>query len=147
MKVILLKDVETVGKIGASMDVADGYARIFLLPRKLAVQATERSMKQLNHQKRLAQTRLRTETASAESLKRKIESIQITIPAKVGEENKLYGSVTSKNIQEALAANAVEVDRKRIVLDDPIRTTGVFDVPVKLGYNVEAVAKVWVVKE
>lgn len=147
MKVILLADVEDVGKIGDALDVADGYARNFLIPRNLGVQATERSLKQLTHQKRLAEDRRRKEVSAAESVKRKIETLQITIPAKVGEEDKLYGSVTSRDIYDALTAQGVDVDRRRIVLDEPIKRAGVFDVPIKLGYEITAQAKVWVVKE
>ncbi len=147
MKIILLADVEDVGKIGDTVAVADGFARNFLIPRSLAVAATERSLKQLSHQKRLAENRRRKAVSAAESLKRKIETLQLTIGAKVGEEDKLYGSVTSRDIHDALTAQDVDVDKRRIVLDEPIKRTGVFDVPVKLGYEVTAVAKVWVVKE
>lgn len=147
MKVILIKDVDAVGRIGDTVDVARGYAHNYLIPGKHAVAATQRSLKQLNHQKRLAQSRLRKEVGAAESLKRKIESIQITIPAKVGEDDKLYGSITNKNIQEALAASGVEVDRRNIQLEEPIRSAGAHQAVVKLGYQVEAQAKIWVVKE
>ncbi|MCL4233669.1 MAG: 50S ribosomal protein L9 [Deltaproteobacteria bacterium] len=147
MKIILLADVEDVGKIGDTVAVADGFARNFLIPRSLAVAATERSLKQLAHQKRLAENRRRKAVSAAESLKRKIETLQLTIGAKVGEEDKLYGSITSRDIHDALTAQEVDVDKRRIVLDEPIKRTGVFDVPVKLGYEVTAIAKVWVVKE
>jgi large subunit ribosomal protein L9 len=95
----------------------------------------------------LAEDRRRKEVSAAESVKRKIETLQITIPAKVGEEDKLYGSVTSRDIYDALTAQGVDVDRRRIVLDEPIKRAGVFDVPIKLGYEITAQAKVWVVKE
>ncbi len=147
MKVILLKDVDKVGRIGDALTVANGYARNFLIPGNMAIQATERSLKQLNHQKRIAEDRKRKEIAGAEGIKRRIESLQITIPAKVGEEEKLYGSVTAKNIQDAFAKMDVEVRKRDILLEEPIRTVGVFEVPVKLGYEVKAKAKVWVVKE
>ncbi len=147
MKVILLKDVDNVGKIGDSLSVADGYARNYLIPRDMAITATERSLKKLNHQKRLAEDRKRKEVAGAEIIKRKIESLQITIPAKVGEEEKLYGSVTSRNIQEALEKFDVRMPKRDILLEEPIRSIGVFEVPIKLGYEVQATAKVWIVKE
>ena len=147
MKVILLKDVDKVGKIGDAVAVSNGYARNYLIPRNMAIQATERSLKQLNHQKRLAEVRKRKEVAGAEGIKRRIESLQITIPAKVGEEEKLYGSVTSRNIQEALEKLEVQVDKRNILLEEPIRNVGVFEVPIKLGYEIKATAKVWVVKE
>ncbi len=147
MKVILLKDLEKVGRIGDALTVSNGYARNYLIPRNIAIQATERSLKQLNHQKRLAEDRKRKEVAGAEGIKRRIESLQITIPAKVGEEEKLYGSVTAKNIQDAFEKLDVKVRKRDIVLEEPIRSIGVFEVPVKLGYEVKATAKVWVVKE
>ncbi|MCZ7584929.1 MAG: 50S ribosomal protein L9 [Deltaproteobacteria bacterium] len=142
MNVILLSDVEAVGKVGDMVRVADGYARNFLIPKKLAVKATERSVKQLAHQKRTAEARRKRLTDAAESLKRKIETLEITIQARVGEENKLFGSVTVRDIHAALAAQDVDVDRRRIVLADPIKSAGTFDVPVKLGYDVTATARV-----
>ncbi|MCB1154511.1 MAG: 50S ribosomal protein L9 [Deltaproteobacteria bacterium] len=147
MKIIMLADVDGVGQLGDAVDVAAGYARNFLIPKKLAVKATERSIKQLEHQQRVAEASRRKQVASAESLKRKIETMHVEIAAKVGEEDKLYGSVTNKQIHEALLANGVDVDRKRIVLDEPIKRAGSHDVTIKLGYEVSAVAKVMVVSD
>jgi large subunit ribosomal protein L9 len=147
MKVILHSDVEEVGKIGDIVNVSDGFARNFLIPKKLAVAATERSLKQLNHLKRLAESRRKKEISSAEAIKRRIETLQITIPAKVGEEDKLYGSITSKQIWDALVAAEVDVDKRRIVLDEPIRKVGVYEIPIKLGYEVVAKARVQIIGE
>ncbi len=145
MKIILLADVEDLGRIGDAVTVADGYARNFLVPKKLAIQATERSLKQLNHQKKIADVARRKATSTAESIKRKIETLEISIQAKAGEDEKLYGSVTSRDIHKVLVENEVEVDRRRIILEEPIRQIGVFEVPIQLGYEVTATAKVWVV--
>jgi large subunit ribosomal protein L9 len=147
MKVILLSDVHEVGKIGEIVNVAAGFARNFLIPKKLATQATDRSVKHLEHQKHLAESRRRKEVSAAESVKRKIETLQITIPAKVGEEDKLYGSITSKNVHDALVANELDIDRRNIVMEEPIKKTGVYEVPVKLGYDVVAMARVQVIAE
>ncbi|MBZ0273199.1 50S ribosomal protein L9 [bacterium] len=146
MKVIMLADVDTVGQIGDVVNVAAGYARNFLLPRKLAAEATERSVKNLNHQKRVAEARRKKEVAGAEAVKRRIETTQIHITANVGEEDKLFGSIGTRDIEEALAAQGVEIDRKRIVLDEPIKRAGVHEVPIRLGYDVIATARVQVVK-
>jgi len=147
MKIILLADVEDLGRIGDAVTVADGYARNFLVPKKLAIQATERSLKQLNHQKKIADVARRKATSTAESIKRKIETLEISIKAKAGEDEKLYGSVTNRDIHKVLEENEVDVDRRRIILEEPIRHTGMFEVPVQLGYDVTATAKVWVVAQ
>jgi large subunit ribosomal protein L9 len=147
MKVILSKDVPDLGNIGDVVNVKDGYARNFLLPKKLAAPATTRNIKQLEHTKRVIEAVRQKEKMSAEELARRLAGVQVRIVAKVGEEQRLYGSVTTAQIAAELAAQGFEIDKRRIQLVEPIRATGVFTVPVKLHQDVVTELKVWVVGE
>ena len=147
MKVILSADVPDLGGIGDVVNVKDGYARNYLFPKKLAELATTRNLKQLEHTKRVIEAKRQKEKMSAEELARKLAGVQVRILAKVGEEERLYGSVTTAMIAADLAEKGFEIDKRRIQLTDPIRTTGVFTVPVKLHQDVVTELKVWVVGE
>ena len=147
MDVILLSEMENLGKAGDMVKVANGYARNYLIPRGFAIEATTRSVKQLEHQKRIAEVRAKKERAEALSQAEKLEALKVTIAAKVGEEEKLYGSITRRNIAEAVAAEGIAIERKHILLEEPIRSTGVFDVDVKIKGDVTAKLRVWVVSE
>jgi large subunit ribosomal protein L9 len=145
MQIILTENVPNLGSIGDLVKVKDGYARNYLLPRKLAIVATPKSVKQFEHQKRVVAARMEKLLTSAKGLKEKLEGLSLSISRQVGEEDKLFGSVTTKDIAEALEDKGFDVDRKKIVLDAPIKTQGVFQVPVKLHQDVFATLKVWVV--
>lgn len=147
MDIILLEDVENLGKIGDLVKVADGYARNFLIPKKLALQATKRNVGELEHKKQIAEAKRRTDMKNAEAIAQRLESLKITIPAKVGEEDKLFGSVTRRNIADAIVKEGVDVDRKNILLEEPIKSAGVFDVEVKVHQETHAKIRVWVVAE
>jgi large subunit ribosomal protein L9 len=146
MKVILQEDVANLGSTGDVVNVADGYGRNFLLPRKLAVLADERNTRRLAHQKRLAASRQAKVLAAAKELAGKITGTAISIKRQAAAEDKIFGSVTNQDIAEALATQGVEVDRRTIVLDEPIRNIGVFQVPVKIHKDVEASVKVYVIR-
>ena len=147
MRVILNEDVENLGKVGDVIDVKDGYGRNFLLPRGMAVAATSRNLKQMDHQQRLVEHKKSKMVAESELFAGQIETLSITIAQKVGEEDKLFGSVTNQTLQLALKAEGVEVERKRIQIDEPIRKLGAYTVPVKLPQGVVANLKVNVVAE
>jgi large subunit ribosomal protein L9 len=147
MQIILREDVPSLGKAGDLVKVANGYARNYLIPRKIAVEATPRNLKALEHEKLLIEHKKRRGRRESESLKDKIESISCTIGVKVGEDDKLYGSVTSMDIEEGLKREGVEIDRKKIELEEPIRTLGVYTVPIKITPEIQAKLKVWVVKD
>ena len=136
MKVILQKDVPHLGTIGDLVKVKDGYGRNFLLPRGLAVLANESNTRQLNHQKRLAQTLAAKQKAAAEAAAKTIESTPVAFQLEAGEDDKLFGSVTSRDIAEALAAKGVDVDRRKMTIDGALKEIGSFDVPVELGSGV-----------
>jgi large subunit ribosomal protein L9 len=147
MKVILREDVDHVGKMGDLVTVKDGYARNYLLPRDMAAPATERNVRALEHQKRLIETKRKKERAASEELVKRLASIPLTFPMQAGEDDKLFGSVTSKDIADALAAKDFVVDRRKIVLDKPIKALGTFTVPVKFSSDITGEISVSVVKE
>ncbi len=147
MKVILQENIDTLGRVGEIVSVADGYGRNYLLPRKKAILADERNVKILSHQKLLAQHKRNTAVKEAQALAKRIEAFSCSISKQVGENDKLYGSVTAMDIEEALRADKIEVDRRSIHLEEPIKTLGVFSVDVKLHPEVVAKLKVWVVKK
>ena len=147
MKLILREDVENLGKVGDVVDVAGGYGRNYLLPRGLAVKASTKNLKEQEHQKKLIQVGLERQKKDAIELAGSLDSVSCTIARKTGEEERLYGSVTSRDIEEALKEEGVTIDRKRILLEEPIKKLGVYTVPVKLHTEVTGNIKVWVVKE
>jgi large subunit ribosomal protein L9 len=144
MKVILQEDVANLGPTGSVHEVADGYGRNFLIPRSLAVLADERNSHRLAHQTRQAAQRQAKVLAVAKELGAKISGLSLSIKRKAGEEDKLFGSVTNQDIAEALSAQGIAVDRRSIVLADPIRAIGVYQVAVKVHREVEASVKVFV---
>ena len=147
MKVILLEDIEGRGKAGDIIEVKNGYARNYLIPRKLAIPATGKNLAQLEHQRRLIQAKEAKRKKTAQALKEQIEKLSITIPCKVGESDKLFGSVTAKDIAQALKKEGIEVDKRWIKLDEPLKNLGVYNVPIHLDQNIEATLKVWLVRE
>lgn len=146
MKVILVEDIPTVGKMGSLVQVKDGYARNFLIPKKLAVPANPQNIKNLEHQTTLLKQKQNRIKREAEKLANKIEKTSCTISRSAGEEDKLFGSVTSIDIEESLKEEGITVDRKKILLDEPIKTLGIYKVPIKIHPEVTAHLKVWVVK-
>jgi large subunit ribosomal protein L9 len=147
VELILKQDVEHLGRRGDVVKVADGYARNFLLPRKLALAVTTASRRQIEHEKKMALAREAEERSSADTLAQKITQAPVTIARKVGETDTLYGSVTAADVAEALAAQGVEVDRRKIQLHDPIKRLGEHSVPVRLHRDVTAHVTVHVVKD
>ncbi len=147
MEVILLEDVPSLGKAGDQVKVSDGYGRNYLIPQKKAVLATEKSLKAIEHQKRQIQQKMGKAKKDAERIAREIESLSCTFAKSVGESGKLFGSVTSMEIEAYLKENGIEVDRKKIQLEEPIKNLGMYTVPIKLHPEVTAQLRVWVVQE
>jgi large subunit ribosomal protein L9 len=147
MEVILKEDVENLGVRGDVIKVADGYGRNYLLPRGLAVKITAGNLKHIEQEKRRIQARQRKDKAEAERLKSRLEDLEVTIKRKVGETETLYGSVTNADIAEALAEKGHEIDKRKIVLEEPIKSLGDYQVPIRIFREVTAELKVWVVKE
>src|SRR5215468_9945712 len=147
MKVILMRDVEHVGDVGDIVDVADGYGRNFLIPRGFAVAAKARNKRQLEHEQRLREHRILRARKDAQTLAEQLQAVACRFVRKAGEEGKLFGSVTAMDIAEALKTAGFEVDRRRIQLDQPIKSLGNFTVPVRLPAETSAMIKVTVAAE
>ena len=144
IQVILQQDLKNLGKSGELVRVRPGYARNYLIPRSLAMPATAQNVKQIEHQQRLSAARAAKSQAEAVALAEKINAVTVTIQRKVGDEDRLFGSVTTKDIAAALEEQGIAIDRKRIELADPIRAAGTFPVTVKLLGDVTATFKVQV---
>jgi large subunit ribosomal protein L9 len=139
MKVILTHDVKAVGKAGQVINVAEGYARNFLFPRKLAIEATAGSLKQIDAKKEHLKQKADKILAEAQELGARINELSVTIKSKAGAGNRLYGSITPQDIANALKSqHNIEVDKRKITIKDPIKTTGSFTVAVKLHHDVTA---------
>ena len=146
MKVILTQDVDTLGLAGQVVNVAAGYARNMLIPAKLAEEATASNLKKFEKQRAEFQLRAMKEKELAQSVAAKIKALRITISQKAGEKDKLYGSVTSMDLAEAMAEKGVEIDRRKIRLTEPIKSLGDYEVPIKLHTDVTVDLKVNVVR-
>jgi large subunit ribosomal protein L9 len=147
MQVILLEDIPSLGKIGDMVKVSDGYGRNYLIPKKKAIFATEKNLKTLQHEKALVQHRLGKMKKDAAKIAQEIEKLSCTFAKNVGESGKLFGSVTSMEIEAFLKENGIDVDRKKIILEEPIKNVGMYTVAIKLQPEVTAHLKVWVVQE
>ena len=146
MKVVLLQDVKALGKKGEVVEVSEGYARNFLLGKKYAVEATPANLNTLKLQKANADKIAAEQLAEAKEIAGKLESVTATVAIKAGENGKTFGSVSSREIAQALADQGVEVDKKKIVLPEPIKEFGKYDVKIKLHKDVAATVKVNVVE-
>ena len=147
MKLILREDVNNLGKSGELVSVKDGFGRNFLLPRKMAVLANERNVKQLEHEKAVINARQAKLRSGADAQAKTLGGVAIKIARKVGEQDKLFGSVTALDLAEALAAAGQKVDRRHIHLPEPIKALGSYEVEIRLHRDVNARIKVEVVKE
>jgi large subunit ribosomal protein L9 len=147
MQVILREHVDNLGRRGEIVKVADGYARNYLLPRKLALLATEGNKKQIERERGKYVVKEAEEQKVAEAMAERLGALEISIAKKVGDTEALYGSVTTADIAEALAAKGFEIDRRKLHLSEPIKRLGEFDVPVRLHPDVTAHVKVRVVAE
>ena len=148
MKVILQQDVRGQGKKGQLVEVSDGYARNYLLPKKLAVPATAENVNTMKQQEKARQAQMAAEKAEAQALAEKLKSIQVKLTAKAGEGGRLFGAVTSKEIAEALSAqHGLNIAKTKLVLDEPIKSCGGYQIKAKLGYEIMGTVKVMVVEE
>lgn len=147
MKIILKEDIKKLGKMGQIVDVADGYARNYLVPKGLAVEASTKNIRSLEHEKKIIQEKARKHKDSAQDLASRISAMTLTIKAKAGEEEKLFGSVTTMDIAEALLAQGVEIEKKKIVLEEPIKRLGSYSVQIKLHPDVSVPLTIEVIQE
>jgi large subunit ribosomal protein L9 len=146
VQVILRQDYEPLGKIGTQVNVKDGYARNYLIPRGIAVPATKGNIRILEEEARLKELRENRSLKRSQSLAENLKKLSLTIPVKVGEEDKVFGAVTAQEISEQLKEKGYDIDKKQILLDEPIKALGIFDIPIKLHSEVEVTVKLWIIK-
>lgn len=147
MEIILKQDVDKVGKAGSTVKVSDGYARNYLLPRGLAVPSTPAMLKQIEQERQRKNLESEKRRRDAEEFKTRMAGVSLTIPAQVTEEEKLFGSVTAQDISAALTEEGFAIDKSAVMLDEPIKSLGIVEVPVRLHPDVTAQVKVWIVKK
>lgn len=147
IQLILLDDVPKLGHMGDLVKVRPGYARNYLIPTKKAVVATENNQRQLQHRQRLAMKKRSLMKGVAQEAASKLNGLIVTISRKVGESDKLFGSVTTQDIERAVQALGFEIDRRKILIEQPLRSLGVYGVHVKLHADVNALLQVWVVAD
>ncbi len=147
MKIILRQNVPNLGEIGEVVTVKSGYARNFLIPRQLAYVATDSAMRALETEKKQYAVKMEKAKHSAELVAAQLADLQVSIPMQVGEEGRLFGSVTGQMIAQELEVRGFNIDRRSIVIEEPIKTLGVFEVKVKLHTDITAPLKVWVISQ
>lgn len=147
MKIILKENMEKLGEAGTIAEVKAGYARNFLIPQGKAILATKSNLKAYEEEKKLAQRRALKGQKAAEELAEQLSKVSITSAVQVGEEDKIFGSITTQNIADLLKEQGFDIDRKKILLSEGLKALGVYDVPIKLHPEVNATIKVWVVRE
>ncbi|MBM3317214.1 MAG: 50S ribosomal protein L9 [Candidatus Eisenbacteria bacterium] len=147
MEIILLEDVEGLGRRGERRSVAPGYARNHLLPGKLAIPATSAGARLFEQAERVRAARGEKERRDAQGLARRLEKISLTIPAQVGEDDRLFGSVTSQDIVEALQEQGLTVERRRVQLEEPLKVLGVYKIDIRLHADIVVPIRIWVTKQ
>lgn len=147
MKIILRKDFEQLGKSGDIIDVKRGYARNYLIPKGIALLADDKNLRHLEEERKQLTFRKDREKQSAERMAENLEKVSCTASVPVGEEDRVFGSVTSQDISNLLKEKGFDIDRKKILLDEPIKALGIYDVLIKLHPEVETKVKIWVVKK
>ena len=147
IKIVLKGDVAGVGKTGDVKQVKDGFARNFLLPRNLASVATDHALRQVEIDQKKKETKKVLEKKKAQELAEKFNSLSVTMAVEVNEDGKLYGSLTAQDVEKALSAEGIEIDKKMILLASPIKDLGIYDLDIKLHPEVAVKIKVWVVKK
>ncbi len=147
MKVILKQDNDKLGNAGDVITVKSGYARNFLIPHQIAYEATPGNLKRFEEEKKKITSQINREVKTAEKLAEELGKVSCTIAVSVGEEDKLFGSVTSQDVFNALEEKGIQVDKRKILLEDPIKALGIYTISIKLHSAVTANVKVWVVKK
>ena len=147
MKIILKEDIEKLGKKNGIIEVKDGYARNFLFPKKLAIKATKSNIRVIEELERVKEKKEKTVVIAAEKLLDKLKNISITVSAEAGEDEKIFGSVTTQKIAELLDEKGFKIDKHNIIIKTPIKNLGVFNIPIRLHTDIIAEVKLWVVKK
>lgn len=146
MRIILLQDVEGSGNAGDQIDVKDGYARNYLIPKGLALKADKNSIKRFKEMAHLKDLKQNRALKKSRELAEKLQALSLTVPVQVGEEDRVFGSVTSIEIAQQLKNKGYDIDKRQIILEEPIKALGIFEVPIKLHSEIKATVKLWVIK-
>jgi large subunit ribosomal protein L9 len=147
MKIILRQDYENLGKVGDTIEVKRGYGMNYLIPKKIAYPAKPNYVRMIEEEQRQKKVLINKQKKLAEQLAKKMEGVSVTLTVSVGEGDKMFGSVTNQDIADGLAKQGYDIDRKKIVLEEPLKALGIYSVPIKLHPEIETTIKVWVVKE
>jgi len=147
MKIILRETYQTLGEAGSIVNVADGYARNFLIPKRIAMKYSRSSFRILEEEKKIKEARKNKEMDAAEQLGNLLRKVSLTASVKVGEEDRVFGTVTSQDIVNLLKEKGFDIDKKKILLEDPIKALGIYTIKIKVYPQVETSVKLWVVKE
>ena len=146
MRIILLQDHEGLGSAGDQQDVKDGYARNYLIPKGVALKADKNSLKRFQEMARLKEMRKDRALKKSKELAEKLRSLSLTVPVQVGEEDRVFGAVTSLEIAQQLKEKGYEIDKRQIMLEEPIKALGIFEIPIKLHSEITTSVKLWVIK-
>jgi large subunit ribosomal protein L9 len=147
MRIILREEVEALGSMGDIIEVKDGYARNYLIPKGWAIAATKQNLRQFEEEKKRVLAKQGKDRRAAEALAEQLSKASVTAHVPVGEEDKIFGAVTSQDIAQLLQEKGFDIDRRKIVLEEPIKALGIYEISIKLHPEVVATVKVWVVKE
>ncbi len=147
MKVLLRQDFDKLGDAGKVVNVKDGYARNFLIPRGIVFEASERNLHVLEQEKKRYAVMKLKEKKAAEAFSAKLDGVSITAAMPVGEDDRIFGSVTNQDIADLLAAKGFEIDKRKIILEEPVKALGIYEIPIKLHSEIESKVKLWVVKQ
>lgn len=147
MKLILKQSIEKLGKAGDIVETKRGYARNYLIPKGFAVEASKTNMKVYEQERQALLRKHEKEVQEAQALADRLKDVSVTVAVQVGDEDKVFGAVTNQNIADLLQEKGFDIDRKKIILEEPLKALGVFEVPIKLHSEVEAQIKVWIVRE
>jgi large subunit ribosomal protein L9 len=146
VRIILLQDHEGLGSAGDQLDVKDGYSRNYLIPKGIALKADKNSLKRFQDIARLKEMRKERALKKSKELAEKLRSLSLTVPVQVGEEDRVFGAVTSLEIAQQLKEKGYEIDKRQITLEEPIKSLGIFEIPIKLHSEITTSVKLWVIK-
>ncbi len=146
MRIILLQDHEGLGNTGEQLEVKNGYARNFLIPRGLALKADKNNVKRFQEMARLKNLKKDKALKQSRELAEKLQALSLTVPVQVGEEDRVFGAVTSQEIAQQLKDKGYDIDKRQIMLEQPIKALGIFEIPIKLHSEITATVKLWVIK-
>jgi len=146
VRIILLRDYENLGEAGEQVEVKDGFGRNYLIPKGIALKASKQNMKKFEEIAKQKKNKLARALKSSQELAEKLKTLSLTVPVKVGEDDKIFGSVTSQMIADQLQEKGYEIDKRQVQLEEPIKALGIYDIPIRLHSEITTSVKLWVIK-